>query len=53
MKDPALTTKEHLAQRDRQIAEIWALLGKMAKGCWPFRRACGTWRRTIANSRPT
>jgi DNA-binding transcriptional MerR regulator len=34
--DPArksrLTTKEHLSKHDREIAEIWELMGKLAKG---------------------
>jgi len=27
-----LTTKEHLSKHDREIAEIWELMGKLAKG---------------------
>jgi len=27
-----MTTKEHLSKHDREIAEIWELMGKLAKG---------------------
>ena len=27
-----MTTKEHLTKHDREIAEIWPLMGKLAKG---------------------
>jgi hypothetical protein len=37
MKEPAMTTKEHLTKHDKEIAEIWALLGKMAKGMLDFQ----------------
>jgi hypothetical protein len=37
MKGPAMTTKEHLSNHDKEIAEIWALLGKMAKGMLDFQ----------------
>jgi hypothetical protein len=37
MKKPAMTTKEHLSKHDKEIAEIWALLGKMAKGMLDFQ----------------
>ena len=32
-----MTTKEHLTKHDQEIAEIWALLGKMAKGMLAFQ----------------
>jgi hypothetical protein len=32
-----MTTKEHLTKHDKEIAEIWALLGKMAKGMLAFQ----------------
>ena len=32
-----MTTKEHLSNHDKEIAEIWALLGKMAKGMLDFQ----------------
>jgi hypothetical protein len=37
MKEPVMTTKEHLTKHDQEIAEIWALLGKMAKGMLAFQ----------------
>ena len=27
-----MTTKEHLSKHDREIAEMWELMGKLAKG---------------------
>ena len=32
-----MTTKEHLTKHDPEIAEIWALLGKLAKGMLAFQ----------------
>jgi hypothetical protein len=32
-----MTTKEHLSNHDKEVAEIWALLGKMAKGMLDFQ----------------